>query len=65
MRLINNIFYLGVFSILLAASIKYPFWVLDGTFADAPFVGVMVGLTIYGAFGAAIYMFIRERQKGK
>ena len=65
MKLRDKIFYLGVFSILLIASIKYPFWLFNGTFADAPFIGVMVGITIYGALGASIYMFITEKQTWK
>jgi hypothetical protein len=39
MKILNKIFYLGVFSILLLASIKYPFWVLGGALAGGLSVG--------------------------
>lgn len=65
MKILNNLFYIGVFGILLTASILFPSWIMDGYFDEVPFIGACVGLTIYVAFGAAIYMFVNEGKMKK
>ena len=60
MKLLNKIFYLGIFAIAIPAAIRFPYWVQDGLFDEVPIAGIGVATAIYGALIGGMVMFIKE-----
>jgi hypothetical protein len=60
MKLLNKIFYIGVFGIAIPAAIRFPYWVQGGLFDESPIAGIGVATAIYGALIGGVVMFIKE-----
>jgi hypothetical protein len=63
MKIKDKIFYIGVFTISLIASIKYPSWVLDGLFDEAIIPAIGTGVACYGALIGVSVMYYKNRCK--